>query len=94
VISTLHEKLGAEGPRVAPEPETAEELLSRPKRPSRLIGLLATVGAVAATLLLLDQFGILEFPEQLVLMAFTATFLLEIVLTLFAHRNGEVNDDD
>jgi hypothetical protein len=94
VISTLHERLEAEGPRVAPEPETAEELLSRPKRSSRLIGLLATLGAVAGTLLLLDQFGILEFPEQLVLIAFTATFLLEIVLTLFVHRNDEVGDDD
>ena len=93
MISTLHERLEAEGPRMAPEPETAEELLGRPKRP-RLIGLLATLGAVAGTLLLLDQFGILEFPEQLVLIAFTATFLLEIVLTLFVHRNDEVGDDD
>ena len=94
MIATLHERLEAEGPRVAPEAETAEELLARPKRPSRLIGLLATLGAVAGTLLLLDQFGILEFPEQLVLVAFTATFLFEIVITLFAHRNDEVGDDD
>jgi hypothetical protein len=94
VIGTLHEKLEAEGPRIAPEPETAEELLSGPKRRSRLIGLIAAAGAVAATLLLLDEFGILEFPEQLVLIAFTATFLLEIVFTLFAHRNDEVDDDD
>jgi hypothetical protein len=94
VIGALHERLEAEGPRVAPEPETAEELLSRPKRPSRLIGLVATAGAVAATLLLLDEFGILGFPELLVLIAFTAMFLLEIVITLFAHRNDEVDDDD
>ena len=93
MISTLHERLEAEGPRIAPEPETAEEMLSRSRRP-RLIGLLATLGAVAGTLLLLDQFGILEFPEQLVLIAFTATFLLEIVFTLYAHRNDEADDDD
>jgi hypothetical protein len=84
---TLHDKLEAEGPRTAPDPETAEERIARRRR-SR-VELVALFAAVAGTLLGLDEFGIVELPRELVLGA-----LALMTLAAFADWFRPEDEDD
>ena len=89
MIFTLHEELEKQGPRTAPDPETAEEVEARRARRSRfeLLGLIAAAGV---TLLTLEEFGILELPEGLVL----GTLALMTVLTIPDWFRTKDEDDD
>ena len=91
---TLHEKLESEGPRLAPEPETAEELVAGRRRPSRLVGLVLLAAAAAATLVALDELGVLELPKELILGGLVLLTAFEVIAWLVDSRDEEVGDAD
>jgi hypothetical protein len=91
---TLHEQLESEGPRLAPEPATAEELVASQRRPSRLVGLVLFAAAAAATLVALDEFGIVELPRELILGGLVFLTAFEVVAWLIGARGEEADDAD
>ena len=90
---TLHEKLESEGSRLAPEPKTAEELVATRRRPSRLVGLVLFAAAAAATLVALNELGILELPKELILGGLVLLTAFEVIAWLVDSRDEEVGDD-
>jgi hypothetical protein len=94
MMLTLHEKLESEGPRLAPEPGTAEELVARRSRPSTLVGLVLFAAAAGATLVALDEFGLVELPKELVLGGLLVLTAFEVIAWLIGSRDEEVGDDD
>lgn len=63
-MSALHDQLEADGPHTAPEPMTAEELSTRPRRPSPILGLLISAAALAGTLRAADELGVVDVPHE------------------------------
>jgi hypothetical protein len=86
---TLHEDLEKQGPRVVPEAETVEDLVARRGKRSR-VELVALAAAAAGTLVVLDELGIAELPEGLVLGALA--FVTLVTLADWFRRKDE--DDD
>ncbi|MGH3013286.1 MAG: hypothetical protein ACRDMY_15820 [Gaiellaceae bacterium] len=61
---SLHENLEREGARVAPEPETTEQLVAKSRRPSRLLQVTGAVAGAAGVVLILTELGLVDLLPQ------------------------------